>query len=153
MAASDSDDDDEPLCAAPGGDNNAVALEFLKPGTTGAVFVVFNCAVFVLLCSCVALCFTDLPWYHTAMVSMIDPSERTQTTFIDVFRFSLRSRFSRSACLARCNGSRCVLPRRQEDPCRIRWATRRKRDEDGIRRAFIHIFRASGFVLRIYASC
>ena len=79
-AASDSDDDDEPLCAAPGGDNNAVALEFLKPGTTGAVFVVFNCAVFVLLCSCVALCFTDLPWYHTAMVSMIDPSERTQTT-------------------------------------------------------------------------
>jgi len=74
---SDDSDDGEPLCAVPGGDNNAIALDFLKPGTTGAVFVVFNCAVFILLCSCVALCFTDLPWYHTAMVTICSAANLT----------------------------------------------------------------------------
>ena len=63
------DSDDEPLCAAPGGDNNAVGIEFLKPGTTATVFAVFNCAVVIVLACCLALCFTDLPWYHTFMVS------------------------------------------------------------------------------------
>jgi len=39
-----SDEDCEPLCAEAGGDSEAVGLEFLKPGTTPAVMLVFYSA-------------------------------------------------------------------------------------------------------------
>ena len=44
----ESDDDDEPLCAEQGGDNSAVGLEFLQPGTRSYVWTFLNC-VFVVL--------------------------------------------------------------------------------------------------------
>merc|ERR1711934_1267300 len=64
------DNDDEPLCAAPGGDN-AVGIAVLQPGTRPGVMIVLNCVFGVLFLSLVALCFTDLPWYHTAMMAFL----------------------------------------------------------------------------------
>ena len=45
--ASSSDEDCEPLCAEAGGDNEAVGIDILKPGTTSAVMFVFYCAFLV----------------------------------------------------------------------------------------------------------